>query len=183
MAMITNVIVKDADNKGQGVFALRDFAKGEFIFRRRHGRVVANRDISLLSEEDQRHLCELDWDTCAVLLPPGCYLNHSCDPNAIRRGVNVYTWKDIRQGEEITINYRLNAFTGERFDCFCGSANCQGYVINSFFAMSEEQQRLCLPYAPKFIREDYHRRNRSSPSQGKNRIVQPLLSHNQQTQL
>jgi hypothetical protein len=35
--MIRDVIVKAAGNKGQGVFALRDFAKGEFIFRRRHG--------------------------------------------------------------------------------------------------------------------------------------------------
>jgi hypothetical protein len=35
--MITDIIVKDAGVKGQGVFALRDFAKGEFIFRRRQG--------------------------------------------------------------------------------------------------------------------------------------------------
>jgi hypothetical protein len=34
--MITDVIVKDAGNKGKGVFALRDFAKGDFILRRRH---------------------------------------------------------------------------------------------------------------------------------------------------
>ena len=58
--MIEDIIVKDAGDKGQGVFALRGFAKGEFIFRRRHGRVVRNRDVALLSKEDQRHLCELD---------------------------------------------------------------------------------------------------------------------------
>ena len=75
--MITDVIVQDAGNKGQGVFALRDFSPGEFIFRRRHWRIVANSAISLLSDDDQRHLCELDWETSAVLLAPGCYLNHS----------------------------------------------------------------------------------------------------------
>jgi len=152
--MITDIVVKDAGSKGMGVFALRDFAKGEFIFRRRHCRVIANRDIPMLSEEDQRHLCELDWETSAVLLAPGCYLNHSCDPNAMRKGVNVSAWKVIRQGEEITIDYRLNAFTGERWDCSCGSANCQGYVISSFFSLSEDQQRVYLPYAPKFIRDE-----------------------------
>jgi SET domain-containing protein len=160
--MITDVIAKDTPNKGLGVFALRNFAKGEFIFRRRHGKVVAKRDVARLSEEDQRHLCELDWETSVLLLPPGCYLNHACDPNAMRKGVNVYAWKDIRQGEEITIDYRLNAFDGGRYECFCGSASCPGYMINSFFAMSQHQQRLYLPYAPKFLREEYHRRNRSS---------------------
>jgi SET domain-containing protein len=55
--MMSDVIVKEAGSKGLGVFALRDFAKGEFIFRRRYGKVVANREIERLSEEDQRHLC------------------------------------------------------------------------------------------------------------------------------
>jgi SET domain-containing protein len=162
--MITDIIVKDAGGKGQRVFALRNFSIGEFIFRRRHGRVVRNQDIALLSEEEQRHLCELDWDTSAVLLPPGCYLNHACDPNAMRKGVNVYAWKDIRAGEEITIDYRLNAFGGERWDCYCGSANCPGYVISSFFALSEDQQRAYLPYAPTFIRTELCRRGGESRS-------------------
>ena len=168
--MITDVVVKEAGTKGKGVFALRDFARGEFILRRRHGQVVRNEDIAQLSEEDQRHLCELDWETSAVLLPPGCYLNHACTPNAIRKGVNVYAWEDIRSGDEITIDYRLNAFTGERYDCACGSANCEGYVVLSFFALREDQQRAYLPYAPKFIRDEYYRRygkSRSDARQGR----------------
>src|SRR5262244_3102805 len=133
--MIVDAIVKDAGDKGKGVFALRDFAKGEFIFRRRHGRVVRNEEIAALSKEDQRHLCELDWETSAVLLAPGCYLNHSCDPNAMRKGTYVYAWNDIQQGEEITIDYRLNAFTNERCACLCGSPSCQGFFMLSFFAL------------------------------------------------
>jgi hypothetical protein len=162
--LITDVVVKAAGVKGQGVFALRDFKKGAFIFRRRHGRVVRNAEIGSLSAEDQRHLCELDWETSAVLLPPGCYLNHSCDPNAIRRGVNVYAWQDIRQGEEITIDYRLNAFGDDRWPCACGSAHCLGYVVGSFFALDAAVQRAYLPYAPPFIRAEYRRRQGSSRS-------------------
>jgi SET domain-containing protein len=108
------VVVGEAGVKGKGVFARCDFARGEFIFRRRHGQVVRNSDIPSLSEEDQRRLCELDFKTSAVLLPPGCYLNHSCDPNAMRSGVNVYAWREIHASEEITIDYRLNAHDGER---------------------------------------------------------------------
>jgi len=83
----------------------------------------------------------------------------------MRKGVNVYAWKNILRGEEISIDYRLNAFADERWDCFCGSASCQGYVIGSFFSLSEDQQCIYLPYAPKFIRDEYHRRHTSSSSQ------------------
>jgi len=156
--MIADIIVKEAGGKGKGVFALRDFARGDFIFRRRHGQVVHNDEISRLSEEDQRHLCELDWEHSAVLLAPGCYLNHACDPNAMRSGTRVFAWQDIREGQEITIDYRLNAFSDDHWNCVCGSANCQGFVIGSFFALSEDRQRAYLSYAPKFIQHEYRRR-------------------------
>jgi SET domain-containing protein len=152
------VVVGEAGVKGKGVFARCDFARGEFIFRRRHGQVVRNSDIPSLSEEDQRRLCELDFKTSAVLLPPGCYLNHSCDPNAMRSGVNVYAWREIHASEEITIDYRLNAHDGERWACDCGAANCQGYVTGDFFSLDAELQRAYLPYTPPFIRKEYRRR-------------------------
>ena len=156
--MIKDIIVKDAGKKGKGVFALRSFSKGEFIFRRRHGSVVQSEEVSSLSGEEQTHLCELDWNRSTILLPPGCYLNHSCDPNAMRKGTYVYAWKDITKGEEITIDYRLNAFTNERCVCYCGSQNCPGYFDLSFFSLSEERQIAYFPYAPKFIQDEYRRR-------------------------
>lgn len=159
--MITDVVVRAAPPKGQGVFALRSFRKGEFIFRRRHGRVVSNRQVSRLSAEVRRHLTELDFDRSAVLLPPGCYLNHSCEPNAMRSGVKVFAWRAIRKGEEITIDYRLNAFSAVRSRCLCGSPSCAGLVVWSFFSLDPERQRLYLPHVPQFIRREYRRRLRT----------------------
>lgn len=156
--MITDIEVRDAGSKGKGVFALRDFRKGEFIFRRRHGRIVPNSQIRSLSAEERRHLCELDHEHSAVLLPPGCYLNHSCDPNAMRSGVKVFAWRNIRRGEEITIDYRLNAFGGERSKCHCGSRNCRGEIVSDFFSLDPFRQRLYLPFAPDFIRREYRLR-------------------------
>jgi hypothetical protein len=145
------------------VFARRDFRRGEFIFRRRHGRVVDAAGIAVLSAEDQMHMCELDWDRFAVLGPPGCYLNHSCDPNAMRSGVKVFAWTPIRAGDEIVIDYRLNAFDGNSWPCDCGSALCSGTVIGSFFALPADRQLVYLRYAPKFIRREYFRRQRGEP--------------------
>lgn len=158
--MISDVEVRHAGEKGKGVFALRDFRRGEFIFRRRNGRVITEAEIPSLSEEDVMHLTELGFDSYAVVLPPGAYLNHSCDPNAMRSGVKVFAWMDIHAEEEITIDYRLNAFTdGEGWKCSCGSSNCTGWVEASFFGMDPERQKLLLPYAPPFIRREYRRRN------------------------
>jgi len=157
--VIDDIVVRNAGGKGKGVFARRDFRVGEFIFRRRHGRKVAAADLPLLSEEETRHLCELDFDLSAVLLPPGCYLNHSCDPNAMRKGVKVFAWRDIAAGEEITIDYRLNAFDEtSRLECRCETAVCPGLVVGSFFSLDAARQRAYLPYAPAFIGREYRRR-------------------------
>ena len=160
--MISDVEVRGAGAKGQGVFARRGFDAGEFIFRRRHGRVVSAAEIADLSPEDQLHLCELDWDSFAVLLPPGCYLNHCCDPNAMRSGVRVFARKPIAAGDEITIDYRLNAFDGDSWPCACGDAACTGTVVGSFFALPDERQQEYLRWAPAFIRREHTRRRRAA---------------------
>lgn len=160
LTMITDIVVGDTGATGKGVFALRSFRKGEFIFRRRHGRVVSRRQEARLSAADRRHLTELDFDRSAVLLPPGCYLNHSCEPNAMRSGVKVFAWRAIRKGEEITTDYRLNAFSGVRSRCLCGSRSCAGEVTWSFFALDPERQRRYMPHAPDFIQREHRRRLR-----------------------
>jgi SET domain-containing protein len=160
--VIGDVVVRDVYRKGKGVFALRAFASGEFIFRRRHGRVVRNTRIAWLTREERRHLCELDYEHSAVLVGPGAYLNHSCEPNAMRSGVKVFAWRRIRAGDEITIDYRLNAFGGERWRCACGVRSCSGTISGDFFSLRPATQRAYLPYAPAFIRREYRRRSGAS---------------------
>jgi uncharacterized protein len=160
--MIRDVEVRDAGSKGRGVFARRAFRAGDFVFRRRHAKVITADELDGLDDWERMHLCELGFDRFAVLAPPGCYLNHSCDPNAMRHGVKVFAWRAIAAGEEVTIDYRLNAFDGDSWSCDCGSAACSGVVVGSFFAMDPERQRLLLPHAPSFIRREFHARRSSA---------------------
>jgi hypothetical protein len=165
--MIDDVEVREAEGNGLGVFALRAFHKGEFIFRRRHMTPISNQEVPSLSANDQMHLCEIDFDTSAVILPPGCYLNHSCDPNGMRSGTKVFAWSDIQKDDEITIDYRLNAFDDASTSmCACKSPSCTGNVTWSFFALDEERQRTYLSFAPSFIRREYGRRRRDPTSRG-----------------
>ncbi len=144
--VIHDVEVRDAGSKGCGVYAPRRFAEGEFIFRRKHIRVVST-DNSTRDEWDRMHLCELGFDRFAVLAAPGCFLNHSAaERYASRR--QVFAWKPIERDEEITIDYRLNAFDGDSWPCECGAPSCTGTVVGSFFAMEPERQELLAPHAP-----------------------------------
>jgi SET domain-containing protein len=159
--VIGDVEVREAGAKGSGVYARRPFEKGDFIFRRRHRRVFTSAELDRALEWERVHLCELGFDRFAVLAPPGCYLNHCCEPNAMRHGVKVFAWRRIAEGEEITIDYRLNAFDGSSWPCACGSKGCTGTVVGSFFAMTPDHQKLLLPHAPAFIRREYQRRQRA----------------------
>ena len=55
------------------------------------------------------------------------YINHSCEPNAFMRvvpgdRVAFFALRDIRPGEEITINYRDPDHPAE---CWCGTRKCR----------------------------------------------------------
>jgi len=56
-------------------------------------------------------------------------INHSCNPNAWLRGLNLVARRKIRAGEEITIDYAT--FYNERMDdfvCHCGAAGCRKII-------------------------------------------------------
>ena len=107
-----------------------------------------------------------------VLPEPRCYLNHACDPNAIGTERDaVVALRAIAAEEEITIDYRLNAYddgTGVWvMDCACDPARGPHRVIGEFFSLPPETQRRYLEWAPTFIRELYAERhstaNRNDP--------------------
>lgn len=156
--MIADIEVREAGKKGLGVFALRGFARGEFIFRRRNGPAIRYEDLERVPAEQREHLTELDREHCAIVEPPGAYLNHSCEPNAMRSGVKVFAWRPIAAGDEVTIDYRLNAFDGDSWPCLCGAPSCTGTVVGSFFALDMAKQQAYLPYAPAFIRKEWRAR-------------------------
>jgi SET domain-containing protein len=57
------------------------------------------------------------------------YTNHSCQPNAvlrIRQGrVEFYAMRDVKSGEELTVNYGQTHHEG-KLRCCCGAPGCIG---------------------------------------------------------
>ena len=59
------------------------------------------------------------------------YINHSCEPNLTSRIIKGHilymSCRDIRPGEELTIDYRFDKKV-ERVLCRCGSTKCRGTI-------------------------------------------------------
>lgn len=64
------------------------------------------------------------------------FINHSCDPNCETQKWNVlgeicvgiFAVKDIKEGEEITFDYRFDSYSTPLTKCYCGAAKCKGYL-------------------------------------------------------
>lgn len=57
------------------------------------------------------------------------YLNHSCEPSAWVRGLEVIALRDIAAGEGVTFDYNATEWEmAEAFDCHCGATSCVGRV-------------------------------------------------------
>jgi len=145
-----NVIVAASPINGLGVFAARDFTAGELLFETSERRLVTE-EYPLLEDEDERH-CDWLADGRQVLLPePGLYINHSCDPNAWKQYRNVVrrcatARRDIRAGEEITHDYRIDGFGDVVWGCNCRSRRCGRTIHSDFFELPLEMKMEYLPY-------------------------------------
>jgi len=124
---------------GYGIFATRDLAEGEVVYRGegRAQRIVTKRHVATWSEADQlvfrRYAYPLSdevfvlWDHDPSAWAPQ---NHSCAPSTHFAGLDVVTSRPIRLGEELTIDYAtLVNEAAEPFTCHCGAAACRGVIV------------------------------------------------------
>lgn len=124
---------------GFGIYATEDIKQHELIFK---GEEKAQRIATKSYINKNWNVKELDnfkkyaypisnevfllWDENPAGWAPQ---NHHCNANTEYKGLNVYAVRDIKKGEELTLNYAL--FLDEHmepFTCNCGSDNCKGYI-------------------------------------------------------
>ena len=59
------------------------------------------------------------------------YINHSCEPNVYMKTIHdhilFFALRDIRPGEEITIDYE-NTLHPDSKRCLCGAMTCRGKI-------------------------------------------------------
>lgn len=124
---------------GFGIYANRWVRKGEIVYRgeERPHRLVTRRHVEQCWSEDKK----LDFRRYAYAIGKEVYAlwdndpsdwspqNHSCEANTGLDGLNVIALRDIRRGEELTLDYGVFLDNSmEPFACSCGAASCRGII-------------------------------------------------------
>ena len=156
--MENNVIIKKANCHGKGVFANRDFKKGEILFFDRGDLYNINEypfliDESLYDYENDRYVQVSETEflgpykdgSDADLSAPGYWVNHSCDPNCLvqvqkNKNLKIFARRNIKKNEEITYDYSLTMLDSS-WDCLCkcGSPKCRTKIVE-FLKLPEKTQ-------------------------------------------
>ena len=134
--------LKGSQVSGYGIFANQRIRKNDVIFS---GEGLSQRIISKrYVEENWNERQKLDFRHYAYPISSDVYIlwdenpvnwapqNHSCTPNTAYDGLNVIAIRDIREGEELTVDYALFIDESmEPFACQCGSENCREMVFGN----------------------------------------------------
>ena len=73
--------IRKSEKHGNEPFALKDFKKGAVLYSFKKGRIVRYNEIQNLSELEKIHLDQVGENEYEIIESPGCYINHSCEPN------------------------------------------------------------------------------------------------------
>ena len=119
--------------EGRGCFArvhLRRRKKiAEYV-----GEKISNAEAERRAGRRRLRICEVNsrWSVDGSRGGNGThYINHSCEPNSYMKNVRdhilVLALRDIKAGEEITIDYH-STLHSDRKKCTCGAPSCRGTI-------------------------------------------------------
>ena len=130
--MTEDSIVVSVCDLGLGIFARRPFKAAEYLLR--FAGPIIDLETALAKGDKKGNPLQIGDNHYLDLLPPGVYVNHSCDPNAgMRNSVELHALRNIEVGEEIRMDYSTTMLEGGcwTMDCRCGSKKCR-HVIRDF---------------------------------------------------
>jgi SET domain-containing protein len=112
-----DIVVKKSKINGKGVFAKRDFKKGEIVLKW-NPKILTKLEADKLTIK-QKHYLYQKRNKYFLMQSPEKYVNHSCDANTVAKNKSDIATRNIRKGEEVTSSY-----ANFSFKCTCGSKKC-----------------------------------------------------------
>lgn len=154
------VFIKKTNGKGFGIFALRDFRKGEIILRMDRSDRITKKNESKMSRDDWNHVNTCGYNKYFRLKPPERFINHSCDPNSYDKNGILYTIRKIKKNREITYDYSISGVENWKMLCKCGSKKCRKIVTGKFSNLPAKLQIKYRPYLEDWFIEKEKRSTR-----------------------
>lgn len=124
---MVDIIVKNSKIEGKGVFAGREFKKGEVVIKWDISKQLKPKEIQKIPENEKKYIAKLKGKYI-FMLPPARYVNHSCDSNTYAKNFCDIAKRKIKKGEEITSDYSATMDKGESMLCKCGDKNCKKVI-------------------------------------------------------
>jgi uncharacterized protein len=164
-----DVEIKDVTRKGKGIFALKNFKKGEHILDIT-GDIIETDNPSMYPEEITEHWAPIgkEGDKYRFINPesPWMYMNHSCESNAgIINDRKLVAAKVIKKGEEITIDYSAMDIESLTFGkkqlsmkCECKAKNCRK-IITTFDRLNVKDKERLKNFLNPYLKKKYHKKN------------------------
>lgn len=126
-----NVItLKKSPIQGKGVFAKKNFKKGEIVIRWKKSRFLTSDEVKKLRSSEKKYVSYYKRGKYILYGVPERYVNHSCNANTKTKSVADVAIREIHKGEEITANYVKEKVPGLNFRCKCKNSKCSG-IINT----------------------------------------------------
>lgn len=124
-----DIIIRKSKIHGTGVFANRDFKKGEIIIKY-NLKPLTKEEFDNLSEKE-KHYTSKENGQYFLFLPPERFVNHSCEANTNPKDKCDIAIRNIKKGEEITTDYTKDNVPNLNTKCNCRSKNCRGIIKNN----------------------------------------------------
>src|SRR3989344_5622275 len=144
--------------EGRGLFAVKPIREGEIVAikgghiifwktLKKHEKLIG---ASYLQINDNFVLAPLTKREIEKVM---MFLNHSCNPNVGVRGeITFVAMRDIKVGEELTIDYAMIDDDNYRMRCNCGARNCRKVITGKDWKRKDLQSKYG-EYFAFFLRE------------------------------
>lgn len=119
-----NIIIKKSKIQGKGVFANKDFKKGEIVLKWDVSHLLDKKDLKKIKNKDKRYISYYKNNKYIIYQSPEKFVNHSCDANTKAKDDSDVAIREISKGEEITANYINEKVPNLNMKCNCGSKKC-----------------------------------------------------------
>ena len=134
LKLAPGLAIRKSGINGKGCFATVRFPRGKMIAEYTGERITDAEAERRARRRRVLRICAINsqWSLDGSLGGNGThYINHSCQPNSFMKilygHIQFYALRDIRPGEEITIDYEYTLHSDKK-RCYCGAPTCRGTI-------------------------------------------------------